>query len=216
MTPEALVRLARKHCRPASLGDKFQASAATSNLRDIARAGRDAESWKCYLAQLRKEKEEWKGARIQRASSDWGLYKTLTKSKKSWGDEYMIACESEKPVDDIKTHFEEVFHDSNRGDIHQQLAGVAATLELDTEVTLFSIAEVKQAVFLGKNGKATGPDCVPTELLKAMMENDTSVKAFQDYFNDILTTGNVPHSWDQSVVTLLPKIMPPLQNSFDR
>ena len=209
VSPDGLAALARQHCKPASLGEKFRASAATRTFREIAKAGRDAESWKRYLTQLRMEKEEWKGARIERASADWGLYKTLTKNKTSWGDEYMMACGSDNPVEDIKAHFEEVFHDASQGDIHQELAGVAETLALGAEVQLFSAAEVRRAVLSGKNGKATGPDCVPTELLKVMMENDTSVTAFQEYFNDILTTGNVPQSWDQSVVALLPKVVPP-------
>ena len=61
----------------------------------------------------------------------------------------------------------------------------------------------------GKSGKATGPDCIPTELLKAMMQCETSVNAFVEYFNQLLKTGDIPTEWDRSVVTLLPKVQPP-------
>ena len=200
---------------PCSPGEKFRASAATNTLREIARTGRDAQAWKDYLGQLRREKEQWKGDRIRRASSNWGLCKALTKSKKSWGDEYMISSSSSTPVEDIKAHFDKVFHDEKQTDIHQQLKGVSDTLCVDKAVVLFTEAEVREAILSGKNGKATGPDCIPTELLKIMMENDTSLNAFKVYFDEILKSGEVPHPWDQSVVhSCLRYFRQPRQNSF--
>ena len=121
----------------------------------------------------------------------------------------MVACTSPTPVEDIKAHFENVFHDSQQEDIRQQLARVSDTLPLEAEVNPFTVLEVKETILAGRNGKATGPDCVPAELLKCMMESDTSVCAFRDYFNTILSTGDVPTSWDRSVVALLPKVLPP-------
>ena len=209
VTAETLAALAKKHCRPASLGAPFQVSPATAALREIARAGRDAEAWKHYLSQLRQEKTQWKGERIERASSDWGLYKSLTKAKKGWGDEYMISSDSTRPVEEIKEHFETVFHDELKGDIYQELKRVGESLDLTREVTPFNEREVREAIMKGKNGKATGPDCIPTELLKSMLEHQESVDAFMEFFNGILTTGEVPQSWDQSVVSLLPKVSPP-------
>ena len=142
MTAETLTALAKKHCRPASLGAPFQVSPATATLREIARAGRDAEAWKHYLSQLRQEKTQWKG------------------------DEYMISSTSTRPVEEIKEHFETVFHDELKGDIYQELKRVGESLDLTREVTPFNEQEVREAIMKGKNGKATGPDCIPTTFLK--------------------------------------------------
>ena len=209
ISTEVLMSLAKKHCRPAILGVQFRASAATSTLREIAKAGRDPQAWKHYLGQLRQEKVKWKGERIERASSDWGLFRALTKAKKAWGDEYMITSTSEDPVNAIKEHFEKVFHDDSKGDVYQELMQVSESLNLHHEIVPFSAPEVREAIMKGKNGKATGPDCIPTELLKHMMEHPQSVEAFVEFFNGILCTGDVPRSWDQSVVSLLPKVSPP-------
>ena len=70
-------------------------------------------------------------------------------------------------------------------------------------------AEVVRAIMQGKTGKATGLDGVPAELLKDMMQHEPSVEAFQEFFNQILETGDVPRQWDRSVVSLLPKVLPP-------
>ena len=209
VTSDKLRALARKHCRPASLGAGFRASAATVTLRDIAKAGRDVVAWKRYLGQLRREKVQWKSERIQRASENWRLYKALTKAKKSWGDEYMITCASDDPVKDIQTHFEEVFHDGGQGEIRRELEQVSDLLDLQQEAKKFTEPEVRKAILEGKNGKATGPDCIPTELLKSMVDHPTSLAAFKEFFDHILITGEVPESWDQSVVSLLPKVTPP-------
>ena len=140
---QTLEALARKHCKPASLGAKFRPSPAVSTLRGIARQGRDAQAWKTYLQAHRKEKEAWQGERIERASSDWQLYKSLTKAKKAWGDEYMVNSAAENPVDEIKKHFDTVFHDANKQDVEQELLVMSQGLCFDKPVNLFS----KQRLF---------------------------------------------------------------------
>ena len=203
-----LEKLAHKHCRPASLGEKFRASAAVGALRNIAREGRDADAWKRYLQALRQEKEQGKGERIERASSDWALYKALTKRRTAWGDEYMIASQAKNPVKEIEKHFQEVFHDKGQGDIHAKLRKASEGLNYDLGMREFASEEVVDAIMSGKSGKATGPDSIPAELLKAMMQRESSVDAFADYFNQLLRTGDIPTEWDRSVVTLLPKVQP--------
>ena len=201
---QTLEELARKHCKPATLGAKFRPSPAVRALRDIARQGRDAQAWKTYLQAHRREKEAWKGERIEKASTDWQLYKTLTKAKRAWGDEYMVNSLSENPVDDIKRHFDTVFHDRGKKNIEQELRAVSQGLCFDQSANPFSKQEVIHAIMQGKTGKATGLDGVPTELLKDMTQHEPSVEAFQEFFNQILETGDVPLHWDRSVVTLLP------------
>ena len=178
-------------------------------MREIARQGRDAQAWKTYLQAHRQEKQEWKGERIERASSDWKLYKSLTKAKRAWGDEYMVASTAANPVAEIKQHFDTVFHDDRRPDIEGELQKVSQRLCCDQAMVPFSKQEVVRAITQGKTGKATGPDGVPTELLRDMMQHEPSIEAFQDFFNQIMQSGDVPRQWDRSVVTLLPKILPP-------
>ena len=88
---------------------------------------------------------------------------------------------------------------------------VSASLDCAEGMCPFTREEVIEAIEKGKSGKATGPDCIPTELLKEMMRCDSSVDAFVEFFNRILKTGDVPKSWDRSVVALLPKVQPPSQ-----
>ena len=63
----------------------------------------------------------------------------------------------------------------------------------------------------GKNGKATGPDLIPNEVLKTLVADDISLSAFCDFYNGILKSGSIPPRWDQAVATLIPKLTPPAE-----
>ena len=149
-----LKHLARKHTKPPSLGPKFRPSAAFNTLRKMAKQGRNAEAWKQYRAALRKEKEGWREKRIERACSDWGTYKALTKPKKQWGEQYMASVDSEDPIGQIHQHFESV-------------------------------------------------------LLQTLAQDPSSLQAIVDFFDGILSSGEIPKDWDKSITTLLPKVVPP-------
>ena len=105
----ALIDLARTHTKPASLGPKFRASAAVGTLRQMARHSKNAEDWKKYLGQLRREKAEWKGERRRKATEDWKVYRYFTKNRNAWGDEFMAKCDKDNPVQHVVDHFQGFF-----------------------------------------------------------------------------------------------------------
>ena len=206
---QTLVQLARTHTKPASLGGKFKASAAVNTLRDMAKRSRSAENWKRYLGQLRREKTAWKGERLHQAARDWKTYRYFTKKKRSWGDEFMAKCEHEDPVQHVAMRFKEVFQDQRVASIEGTLFTTTQNLVRNRQVVPFVGAEVRAAILKGKNGKAVGPDLIPVELLKSMVDSPVSLHSLTAFFNDILRTGNAPKEWDVSIATLIPKLCPP-------
>ena len=209
VTQSKLEELAGSCTKPASLGPKFVASAATKTLGEMARFSKQADDWKNYPSTLRKEKMAWKAQRIENASSNWGLYKALTKNKKAWGDDYMARAHVEDPAGDLCKHFHKVFHDDEVKGARQQLDAITSGITNGKTFVPFSRGEVVEAVLKGKNGKAVGPDLVPNEVLKSMVDDDMSVEALRAFYNDIAQGGIIPDSWDVAVATLIPKLTSP-------
>ena len=179
--------------------------------KHLARHSNRAEDWKRYLSTLRKEKQQWKGERIERASSDWKLKKALTKTKPAWGDEFLARAEGEDPVEDVVDHFRRVFHDQGVGDVGPKLEQVVAGVTEGKTMEPFSGEEVRRAVMQGHSGKAVGPDLVPVEVLKAMVTCRNSLTALCNFFSGILASGATPVEWDRSVATLIPKLAVPTE-----
>ena len=63
--------------------------------------------------------------------------------------------------------------------------------------------EVKKAIRSMKNGKATGPDNIPAEILKALDEANTDI--ITSLCNTIYNNGLIPSEMKQSVFITLPK-----------
>ena len=206
---QVLAGLAKEFTKPASLGRKFKASAAVNVLRDMAKHSRRAEDWKQYLGSLRKEKTAWKEERLRLAARDWKVCKSFTKQRGSWGDEFMAKSEHQDPVANVVEHFTEVFQDKKVENIAAALASVTTQLTEARTFDPFSEAEVRQATLRGKNGRAVGPDLIPVELLKSLVDSPVSLGSLTAFFNDILYTGDTPLEWDVSIATLIPKLCPP-------
>ena len=206
---QTLEQLATTYTKPISLGGKFTPSAAVVTLRDMAKAGGGAAAWEAYRAAIRKEKEEWKGLRITQACSDWAVYKSITKSRKQWGEQYMAAVTTEDPVRDIQDHFRAVFHSDKQEEDMTKLEGLLQEIDCTGRWEPFSEQEVRGAIMRGKRGKAVGPDRVPTELLQCLCHNPTSLTAVTNFLNGIAESGQIPEHWDKSIATLLPKVVPP-------
>ena len=68
---------------------------------------------------------------------------------------------------------------------------------------------MRSAILLGKNGKAVGPDLIPVEMLKSMVDSPASLSSLTSFFCSILETGETPEEWGVSIATLIPKICPP-------
>ena len=123
----------------------------------MAKAGRDAAAWKEYRAALRKEKEQWRGKRIVEASSNWGVYKSLTKPRKQWGEQYMAAATSADPVQDVKNHFESVFHRGGQDTDMEKLEGLLKGLGCDGQWVAFTEQETREAIMKVRGVKRSAP-----------------------------------------------------------
>ena len=206
---QVLAALAKDYTKPASMGRKFRASAAVNVLRDMAKHSKRAEDWKQYLGSLRREKTAWKGERLRLAARDWKVYKSFTKQRGSWGDEFMAKREHQDPVEHVVEHFAAVFQDKKVENIAATLASLTTHLTEGRTFCPFSQAEVRQATLKGRNGRAVGPDMIPVELLKSLVNSPVSLGSLTTFFNDILFTGETPLEWDVSIATLIPKLCPP-------
>ena len=118
--------------------------------------------------------------------------------------------EAEDPVDQIKTHFESVFHGVEEEQEMKKMEELIQSVEGVAEGEMFTVDEVAKAIGKGKRGKAVGLDGVPTEILQALTQDPTSLMAITQFFNGILRSGQITRDWDKSVGTLLPKVVPPL------
>ena len=176
--------------------------------KEGAKVGRAAEAWKKCRSELRKEKETWRESRLEKASSDWGVYKAIAKPRKQWGEVYMAHAEADNVVEQIKEHFEGVFHSEQDEKEMSMMEGLLDSLGGQGQERVFTLDEVASAIAKGKRGKAVGPDGVPTELLQALAKDPGTLKAMTTFFNGILSSDQIPR-WGRSVTSLLPKVLPP-------
>ena len=121
----------------------------------------------------------------------------------------MAAASSEDPIQDIKDHFEGVFHSDKQAADMKNLQGLLQSLNCEGRWVPFTEKETREAIMRGKRGKAVGPDRVPTELLQRLCDNPSSMSAITSFFNSIVESGAIPEDWDRSIATLLPKVVPP-------
>ncbi|KAH7978414.1 hypothetical protein HPB49_005476 [Dermacentor silvarum] len=66
-----------------------------------------------------------------------------------------------------------------------------------------STTELKRRISDLKNQKATGPDDIPNEFLKALKTK--ARETLRQYFNNILESGQIPPAWKEAKVTLIHK-----------
>ncbi|KMQ95932.1 endonuclease-reverse transcriptase [Lasius niger] len=104
-----------------------------------------------------------------------------------------LAVEVEEKLAIWKAYIEELFRDE-RGD-KPDIDCVTGSSILESEV--------RKALERSKNGKATGSDDVPVEILKVM--GDTSIKKLTELFNAIYDSGTIPEDWLLSTFATLPK-----------
>ena len=143
------------------------------------------EAWKQYRGALRKEV-------LGRRAQIGGHTKHSPSPRSSGGQQYMATADNEDPITEIHQHFEAVFHDNTAEKEMQQLEGLISNMGGNGELRGFSAEEVVRAIGKGKKGKAVGPDGVPTELLQALTQDSSSLQAMVDFFNGILSSGEIP------------------------
>lgn len=108
---------------------------------------------------------------------------------------YLITVEEQ--LSQWKKYIDELFSDA-RTDF---------TVEGGETGPIITEDELKNAIKLAKNGKATGPDDIPAELLK-LIDNE-NIKIILQLFNNIYKTGHIPTDWLKSVFITLPKVTHP-------
>ncbi|KAL5013914.1 hypothetical protein ScPMuIL_008184, partial [Solemya velum] len=78
-----------------------------------------------------------------------------------------------------------------------------AETELPINCDKPSVAEIKKAIMTLRNGKAAGPDGIPTEAIKGGI--DTAAAILHSLFSKIWEKEKVPAQWKEGLVIKLPK-----------
>ena len=183
---------------------------------DVARSSKTAYDWKRYLRQLRTERDAWKAQKLERAASDWTQFQAVRNTKKSWEGDYFRECEAEDPAQAIHDHFQNIFRaPEEEGDVDAQLKQIWQSLDRSRPQPITS-EEIRKAVGDCKPNKAVGPDGVPNEMLKCLVQDDTSLSALTEWFNGIFMRTEIPTEWSAAVLKLLAKIQVPKDPSHLR
>ena len=206
ITQHTLEVAAQLYTKPKPKQPKFSSSQAANTLRDIARASRSPEDWKRYQLQMKNDRRAWATDRAERAVRDWGAHRQLNKSKRSWADSFMVDNEHADPLQSIHDHFQGVFQADDQLEVDRALDASKARLSSSASPP-FTEQEVRDGVMSGKNSRAVGPDAVPVELLKQMIQDPQTLEALTRFFNGILESRTVPKEWNRAVVALLPKAL---------
>ena len=77
------------------------------------------------------------------------------------------------------------------------------------EVEPFSIEEIQKAINGCADGKATGLDGVPVEMMKTMCQCHDTAKALAEFYTEVLTNATNPEAWNHTLLKLLAKVKPP-------
>ena len=97
-------------------------------------------------------------------------------------------------------HFKELL---NRPDPVNPPDILAATEDLQINCERPEHGEIGKAIKMLKNGKAVGPDGIPTEALKSGAK--TSVDMLHSLFGKIWEQGNIPIEWKEAHIVKIPK-----------
>lgn len=105
-----------------------------------------------------------------------------------------LIFETKQRLERWKQYVEQLFQDDRPMEhgITEALSGPSITTE-----------EVENAIQLAKNRKAVGPDEIPAEVIKILLEN--GVTALTDLFNAVYNGGIIPDDWLESAFVPIPK-----------
>ena len=159
--------------------------------------------WPAY-----RDKEAWKTERLRLAAETWGQYTKHIKRGCSREQDFFHLCEAEDPGEAIREHFQRAFRDPRAGEIERELDGIMESLG-SVEAEPFSEDEIQKAIQACADGKATGLDGVPIEMLKAMCQSQDNVKALAEFYSGALTGGQGADAWSHTLLKLLAKVQPP-------
>jgi hypothetical protein len=106
-----------------------------------------------------------------------------------------IITELEEQLKTWKNYIEELFADDRQQSELSNIQGDEGP-EITEEEVMYALKRMK-------NGKAPGPDEIPTEILK-LIEKD-SIHILVKLFNSIYTSGKIPQEWLLSTFVTIPK-----------
>lgn len=135
----------------------------------------------------------------------WKNAKNGVNNSKNWvqklKDENGVLQFERDAILEISAKFYEKLYSSRMSeDVLKQLE---PDLSGGDELESFSIDEIKQALFNMKNGRATGSDNLPSDLLKIC--DDVGLEMICKLFNDVLETEVIPQQWKKSTIIILHK-----------
>ena len=195
-----LVKLTNKYTRPYK-GCSYRDPENVKVCFGIARRTGLAEDWKRAQAQRAAARREWREERIRAANNgDWKAYKECVKKGATGWEEHLATClvdQDQEPHKAIHDYFEAIY----RGEPTPEFPYQNVPKSPD-----FTVEELRDAVGRGKNGKATGEDGVPHELIKAIHKQPGGEELLLAWYNRLLHgTERLPEDWTRAVMVLLPK-----------
>ena len=173
----------------------------------VARRSKLPEDWKRALRERAKARAEWKTERVKDATNgDWKAYRECSK-KGAVGWETHLATElAEQGLDPhraVHEHFSKLY----AGPSLPSFPFPSVPRSPD-----FTSQELQCALSKGKNGKATGEDGVPHELLVVIGRSEEGEAALLAWFNRLLHgEERIPEDWGRAVMVLIPKCLLPQQ-----
>jgi len=156
-----------------------------------------------YVENLAKEAEQAAGSRNMKQLYD--ISKKLATRKRQAErpikDRYgKTLSGAEQQLNRWAEHFEELLNRPS----HQHPPDIPE-MENDLPISCDppTSQEIRAAILKAKNGKAAGPDGIPSEALKADL--DTTVEMLQQLFKKILKDENIPENWKEGHIIKIPK-----------
>ena len=150
------------------------------------------------------DRQSWQEERIQKAATDWRIFREVLRPKKQWGDHFYTTCEAVDPTQAVENHFRGVFVSPDQEGLDEDIQAMIDPL-MDREGSPLTLEEVKAAVCAGKPGKSIGPDAVPVELLQALVQDPGGLQGLTSFYQSVYASANIPSDWSRSVLSLLPK-----------
>ena len=167
----------------------------------VARRSKQPEDWRRALRERSKARSEWQAERVRDATSaNWQAYRDVSKKGHNGWESHLAAKLVDQGTDPhaaVHQHFTQIYAGSPTPPF--------PFLEVPRAPD-FSFAELQEAIAKGKNGKSTGEDGVPHELLVAISKSEEGETKLLEWFNRLLHGEEpLPRDWGRAVMVLLPK-----------
>ena len=195
---EVLKNLATQHTGPPS-GQGYKDSRETKQLFARARHTKRPEDLKMALPSRKKAHQEWREAKVARASQgDWHAFRACrARTNQGWESNLASHLDSDDPHHTLHEHYSNLFRKD------QGITRRSSAPPTSKDITQ---QELQMAMSKVKLGKSVGHDEVSMELFREIASNNEGTEAILAWYNSsILHTGEIPTDWHTAVMVLLPK-----------